>query len=548
MAPRPPRPDYPVHQMIVLAICRLVEPIAFTSIMPYIYYMVSRFDVTSNEGEIAMWTGSTIAAFAFAEMLTGMLWGNLSDRIGRKPVLIGGLLGTGLSILLFGLAPSMPLALAARALGGLLNGNVGVIQTTVAELVPNREYQPRAFSVMPFVWSLGSIIGPTIGGMLAEPVEHYPKYFAKGSIWDQFPYLLPNLACAIICVVGAVNGILFLDETNSQVLNHPDRGRKAGLWIQDNLAAIFSREATEKQPGSPVTETTPLIKPSSATIVTTTAITTPSTPSTPTTPRKPLTKIWTQQVIHNVIAYGIIAFHTITYDPLISVFLQSPSTSTRLSNPLFFVGGFGLDTQTVGLLFSYQGILSTLFQFVVFTPFVHWAGVRRTFRAVAAAYPLVYLLTPYIAFLPHDNDTLLYIVLYGVLSVKTIFVCLVYPLSNILLTNSSPSLLVLGTINGVAGSLASCMRAIAPMLMGWLYSKGVSMGVMGLSWWVAAVVAAAGGFQAFYITGDDAGSDAGEEKDEEAGTVGIVVVEDAVRPMEAGEVLVVTGRRVSVVV
>lgn len=103
--------------------------------------MVEHFKVTKNDSEIAMWTGGAVAAFAFAEMLSGMLWGNLSDRIGRKPVLICGLAGTGLSMLCFGLAPSMPLALLARALGGLLNGNVGVIQTTVAELVPNKEHQ-----------------------------------------------------------------------------------------------------------------------------------------------------------------------------------------------------------------------------------------------------------------------------------------------------------------------------------------------------------------------------------------------------------------------
>lgn len=90
-----------------------------------------------------MYTGGAVAAFAFAEMLTGMMWGALSDRIGRKPVLIIGIAGTGLSMLLFGLAPSMPLALLARALGGLLNGNVGVIQTTVAELVPKKKHQRK---------------------------------------------------------------------------------------------------------------------------------------------------------------------------------------------------------------------------------------------------------------------------------------------------------------------------------------------------------------------------------------------------------------------
>ncbi|RVD85074.1 uncharacterized protein DFL_003405 [Arthrobotrys flagrans] len=293
MAPRTARPDFPVHQLVILSICRLVEPIAFTSIYPYIYYMVAHFHVTNNDAEIAMWTGGSIAAFAFAEMCTGMMWGRLSDKIGRKPVLIGGLLGTGFSMLLFGLAPSMPLALGARALGGLLNGNVGVIQTTVAELVPKREYQPRAFSLMPFIWSLGSIIGPTLGGMLAEPVSHYPEYFSKGGLFDKFPYLLPNLVCTAICFIGAVNGILFLDETHPELIDKLDRGRNIGFWIQDTLSSIFWLNPTIKdEPTNPTepTETSPLLNSQSP----------PTPPRTPHPPHQPSQSI---PAPHQVPAY-----------------------------------------------------------------------------------------------------------------------------------------------------------------------------------------------------------------------------------------------------
>lgn len=84
-----------------------------------------------------------------------MMWGRISDKYGRKPVLIMGLIGTMLSMIIFGFAKSFPVALLARAVGGALNGNIGVIQTTVAELVTEREHQPKAYAVMPFVWCLG---------------------------------------------------------------------------------------------------------------------------------------------------------------------------------------------------------------------------------------------------------------------------------------------------------------------------------------------------------------------------------------------------------
>lgn len=92
------------------------------SIFPYIYYMIKSFNITSDDRQIAMYAGMVTSAFAFAEFSTGVLWGKLSDRIGRKPVLLTGLAGTGISMLVFGFAPSLPIALLGRALGGVLNG------------------------------------------------------------------------------------------------------------------------------------------------------------------------------------------------------------------------------------------------------------------------------------------------------------------------------------------------------------------------------------------------------------------------------------------
>lgn len=94
------------------------------------------------------------SAFALAEFSTGMMWGRVSDNYGRKPVLIIGLVGTLVSMVVFGFAKSFTVCLIARALGGGLNGNIGVIQTTVAELVREKEHQ-RIFSpVLNWVWLL----------------------------------------------------------------------------------------------------------------------------------------------------------------------------------------------------------------------------------------------------------------------------------------------------------------------------------------------------------------------------------------------------------
>lgn len=92
------------------------------SIFPYIYYMIEDFKITADPNKIAVYAGMVTSAFTLAEFATGVMWGKLSDKIGRKPVLLSGLIGTAISVLIFGFAPSLPVALFARAMGGLLNG------------------------------------------------------------------------------------------------------------------------------------------------------------------------------------------------------------------------------------------------------------------------------------------------------------------------------------------------------------------------------------------------------------------------------------------
>jgi len=119
---------------VVIALCRICEPIAFMSIFPYIYFMIESFHLTTDDRQIAVYAGMVTSAFTIAEFSTGVLWGKLSDRIGRKPVLLTGLVGTGLSMLVFGFAPSLPVALFARALGGLLNGYAPLVHSLASDL------------------------------------------------------------------------------------------------------------------------------------------------------------------------------------------------------------------------------------------------------------------------------------------------------------------------------------------------------------------------------------------------------------------------------
>lgn len=195
--------------------------------------MVESFNVTENKSKIALYVGLVTSSFTFAEFSAGMFWGRMSDKIGRKPVLVMGLIGTAISMIVFGFSPNLATAMTARALGGLLNGNIGVLQTTVGEIVTVKEHQPRAYSIMPFVWCLGSIIGPAMGGALSQPCKNYPSVFPAGTVFDKFPFLLPNLVCVVVLVAGIVVGLLFLEETHPEKKHRHDHGLQLGNWLID---------------------------------------------------------------------------------------------------------------------------------------------------------------------------------------------------------------------------------------------------------------------------------------------------------------------------
>ena len=85
-------------------------------------------------------------------------WGRASDRIGRKPVLLGGLLGLTLSMVGFGLARDYWALVLARCAEGALNGNIGVIKSIMGELTDETNVA-RAFAWQPLPWSTGATIG-----------------------------------------------------------------------------------------------------------------------------------------------------------------------------------------------------------------------------------------------------------------------------------------------------------------------------------------------------------------------------------------------------
>lgn len=100
---------------------RFAEPLALTSVFPYLPEMIKSFGV--DKKDVAKWAGLTGAIFSVSQSITAVPWGKASDRIGRKPIILIGLINTMICFLAWGMSTSLPMAITVRAIMGGGNGN-----------------------------------------------------------------------------------------------------------------------------------------------------------------------------------------------------------------------------------------------------------------------------------------------------------------------------------------------------------------------------------------------------------------------------------------
>jgi hypothetical protein len=128
-------------QLALLTISRLAEPLTQTSLQSYMFYQLKSFDPSQSDSQISSQAGMLAAAFTFAQFVTAIPWGRAADNelVGRKMVLLIGLLGTMISAIGFGFSRSFYSAVFFRCLGGALNGNVGVMRTMISEIIKEKK-------------------------------------------------------------------------------------------------------------------------------------------------------------------------------------------------------------------------------------------------------------------------------------------------------------------------------------------------------------------------------------------------------------------------
>ena len=182
----------------------LVDLIGFGIVLPLLPLYADRFGATGTE------VGLLVLVYSLIQLFMAPFWGRLSDRVGRRPVLILGLVGSAISYVVFAYADSLALLFLSRILAGIGGSTIPVAEAFIADRT-RPEQRAGGLGLIGAAFGLGFTIGPALGGILAST-----------------DFRAPGLLAACLCAANALLAIMFLEESlPSDRRGEP--GRRHGL-------------------------------------------------------------------------------------------------------------------------------------------------------------------------------------------------------------------------------------------------------------------------------------------------------------------------------
>jgi MFS transporter, DHA1 family, tetracycline resistance protein len=161
-----------VSPLLVIFLTVFIDLLGFGIIIPLLPFYAEHF------GASALMVGLLSTSFSVAQFLFAPFWGRLSDRIGRRPVILLGLLGSAVSYALFAMATSLAALFVARTLAGVAGANIPTAQAFIADTT-TPETRARGMGIIGAAFGLGFIFGPAIGGFLSHWGYAAPAWFAS---------------------------------------------------------------------------------------------------------------------------------------------------------------------------------------------------------------------------------------------------------------------------------------------------------------------------------------------------------------------------------
>jgi MFS transporter, DHA1 family, tetracycline resistance protein len=196
-----------------------IDLLGFGLVIPFLPGMARRLGASDF---VATMPG---AVYSIMQFLFIPIWGRLSDRIGRRPVLLWSIGATSVGMALLGAAPTLPLMIAARMFSGIATANIAVAQAYVAD-VTTPEHRARGMGIIGIAFGLGFILGPFVGGELSR----FPVFGREGT--------LPSLVAAGLAAVNFLLALRTLPESLPVELRGKSLRRAVPLDIGALRAAV----------------------------------------------------------------------------------------------------------------------------------------------------------------------------------------------------------------------------------------------------------------------------------------------------------------------
>jgi DHA1 family multidrug resistance protein-like MFS transporter len=181
------------RNLFILTFILFVVMLGYGIIIPILPFYIEHMDAGGTE------LGLLVASYAFMRLIFGPIWGSLSDRVGRKPILLIGILGYAITMVWFGLATQLWMLFAARILSGILSS--ATAPTTMAYISDSTSEKERGggMGMLGAAGGIGTIVGPALGGFLAGESLSTPFFIAAGMsvlglllAWAFLPESLPT--------------------------------------------------------------------------------------------------------------------------------------------------------------------------------------------------------------------------------------------------------------------------------------------------------------------------------------------------------------------
>lgn len=490
-----------VGSTFALCLCALTHAYLSVSVFPYAGFMAIDLIEGVDQENAGSYAGLIASSFMVGRFISSYWWGKIADTYGRTFTLYTSLLWSCVFVLLFGLASSFPMALFWRFCLGLGNGMVGTAKTTVSELAKgNNKVETTTMGWLIAMWGLAGLIGPALGGLLAEPVQQYPDFWSNTQwIWmrdflNSNKFVLPNLAGAVFCLIAVVTISIFVEET---LANPRSIACIPKDLVQKCTSIIYSRSS-----GTPLSEeeSLPLNQDNSP----------------PPQEAATLASLWARKSTRqHLLVYWGGSFVAVAADEIFPLFCISQQA------------GLGLQERGIGKILSLGALFFFILQHPIYSRIVHGQGLYPSIRIGLMVTIPLFLVLPSILLVdrwqpPAGEEgglswaTLAYST--SLLAFYRVFGLIFFSSIQVALNRTVPDH-QRATLNGFDMLGNSAVKSFGPFLAGLLFSFSVSSGIFpaGVDVMVPFSVVTFIGFLLTWATfslepGDDDNSSITEEK------------------------------------